>query len=339
MGNYGMGYYGKEEDQIDLPPGFRFHPTDEELISKYLRPKALDTSFTAIAIGEADFNKSEPWELPNLAKMGENEWYFFTLRDRKYPTGMRTNRATGAGYWKATGKDKEIHKGRTLVGMKKTLVFYNGRAPKGEKSNWIMHEYRLEGKLSPHKLPSSKNEWVICRIFYKVTGGKRNLWVGGQMDSGRPEYNSFNIPTLVETSPYTEQTELNAQNSDHVSCFSSPMNNLSTITYSDPNPNFGVFETPIIPQGYYPVVNEAPYPVYPTELNPFKGNSQYSFGVNYPNPNMAVSLSQDTVVSNDLNAEISSVVTNYDVGVGPSYDQGDPSTSGGPVDLDSIWNY
>lgn len=82
------------------------------------------------------------------ASMGEKEWYFFSLRDRKYPTGLRTNRATEAGYWKTTGKDKEIYGGGVLVGMKKTLVFYRGRAPKGEKTNWVMHEYRLETKLA-----------------------------------------------------------------------------------------------------------------------------------------------------------------------------------------------
>lgn len=85
-----------------------------------------------------------------MAKMGEREWYLFSLRDRKYPTGLRTNRATGAGYWKATGKDKEVYSASSgaLLGMKKTLVFYKGRAPRGEKTKWVMHEYRLDGDFS-----------------------------------------------------------------------------------------------------------------------------------------------------------------------------------------------
>ncbi|KAK3197954.1 hypothetical protein Dsin_021369 [Dipteronia sinensis] len=167
----------KVEELIDLPPGFRFHPTDEEIITYYLTQKVMNSSFDACAVGEVDLNKCEPWDLPKKAKMGEKEWYFFCNRDRKYPTGMRTNRATEAGYWKATGKDKEIFKGKNcLVGMKKTLVFYTGRAPKGEKTNWVMHEYRLEGKFSYYNLPAkaSKEEWVVCRVFHKSTGMKKN---------------------------------------------------------------------------------------------------------------------------------------------------------------------
>lgn len=83
-------------------------------------------------------------ELCKIGTEDQNEWYFFSHKDKKYPTGTRTNRATKAGFWKATGRDKAIYIRHNLVGMRKTLVFYKGRAPNGQKSDWIMHEYRLE---------------------------------------------------------------------------------------------------------------------------------------------------------------------------------------------------
>lgn len=55
----------EDEEQIDMPPGFRFHPTDEELISHYLQPKVFNALFSATAIGEVDLNKIEPWDLPS----------------------------------------------------------------------------------------------------------------------------------------------------------------------------------------------------------------------------------------------------------------------------------
>ncbi|GJW43252.1 no apical meristem protein [Tanacetum coccineum] len=187
---------------VGLPPGFRFHPTDEEIVTHYLTPKVVNRRFSASAIGEVDLNKCEPWDLPEKAKMGEKEWFFFCQRDRKYPTGMRTNRATDSGYWKATGKDKEIHKkGKTgkLVGMKKTLVFYKGRAPKGEKTNWVMHEFRLEGDFSYYNMSrASKDEWVVCRIVQKSnTEIKRNL----NGDVGMSRMNSF-VDELLDTPPW-----------------------------------------------------------------------------------------------------------------------------------------
>ncbi|KAF4394064.1 hypothetical protein G4B88_026033 [Cannabis sativa] len=135
-----------QEQHPKLPPGFRFHPTDEELVVHYLKRKAASAPLPVTIIAEIDLYKFDPWELPSKASFGEQEWYFFSPRDRKYPNGARPNRAATSGYWKATGTDKPIMSSNGChekVGVKKALVFYGGKPPKGVKTNWIMHEYRL----------------------------------------------------------------------------------------------------------------------------------------------------------------------------------------------------
>ncbi|XVE70317.1 hypothetical protein DITRI_Ditri10aG0062700 [Diplodiscus trichospermus] len=152
-----------------VPPGFRFHPTDEELLHYYLKKKVSFQKFDMEVIREVDLNKMEPWELQERCRIGstpQNEWYFFSHKDRKYPTGSRTNRATNAGFWKATGRDKCIRNTYKKIGMRKTLVFYRGRAPHGQKTDWIMHEYRLEDSDDPQGNPG-EDGWVICRVFKK----------------------------------------------------------------------------------------------------------------------------------------------------------------------------
>ncbi|KAM7259407.1 hypothetical protein ACFE04_015148 [Oxalis oulophora] len=132
----------KRGGELELPPGFRFHPTDDELVDHYLIRKCTSQPVPVPIIAELDLYKFDPWQLPERALYGEKEWYFFSPRDRKYPNGSRPNRSAGSGYWKATGADKPIGKLKPL-GIKKSLVFYAGKAPKGVKTNWIMHEYRL----------------------------------------------------------------------------------------------------------------------------------------------------------------------------------------------------
>ncbi|KAK9129189.1 hypothetical protein Sjap_009676 [Stephania japonica] len=190
-----------------LPPGYRFHPTDEELVAFYLASKVFNGNFCGVQIAEIDLNRCEPWELPDIGKIGKREWYFFSSRDRKYPTGLRTNRATEAGYWKATGKDKEVYSSTSncssnasqqqLIGMKKTLVFYKGRAPRGVKTRWVMHEYRLVGHLA--SLRTSKEEWVICRIHHKA--GAEKIRTNPLLMSQLQTYPSLSINNMITLPP------------------------------------------------------------------------------------------------------------------------------------------
>nr|CAB3492737.1 unnamed protein product [Digitaria exilis] len=162
------------EAELNLPPGFRFHPTDDELVEHYLCRKAAGQRLPVPIIAEVDLYKFDPWDLPERALFGAREWYFFTPRDRKYPNGSRPNRAAGNGYWKATGADKPVApRGRTL-GIKKALVFYAGKAPRGVKTDWIMHEYRLAdaGRAAAAKKGSLRlDDWVLCRLY-----NKKNEW-------------------------------------------------------------------------------------------------------------------------------------------------------------------
>ncbi|KAK1259566.1 NAC transcription factor NAM-B2 [Acorus gramineus] len=161
-----------------LPPGFRFHPTDEELVVHYLRRKALSCPLPASVIPEIKLFAFDPWDLPDgfgmlfiifyfLVLGGlEEERYFFCEREAKYRNRSRSNRVTASGYWKATGRDRKVvaSRGDHVVGTKKSLVFYRGKGPNASRTEWIMHEYRLATYASKMNI---EDNWVLCRVFLK----------------------------------------------------------------------------------------------------------------------------------------------------------------------------
>ncbi|KAL6651703.1 hypothetical protein ACP70R_010628 [Stipagrostis hirtigluma subsp. patula] len=167
-----------------LPPGYRFHPTDVELTLFYLKRKLLGKHLPCNTITEIDLYKYSPWDLPGTGKasLESNDLalYFFCSRDRKYSCGLRTNRSTGVGYWKATGKERHVMFNSRTVGMRRTLVFHLAKAQRGprtdwqrgDRTNWVMHEYRLEDEelaASGVKLDAC----VLCKIFQKRGPGPK----------------------------------------------------------------------------------------------------------------------------------------------------------------------
>ncbi|KAK4791822.1 hypothetical protein SAY86_032235 [Trapa natans] len=172
-----------EDENMDevMLPGFRFHPTDEELVGFYLKKKIQKQPLFVELIRQLDIYKYDPWDLPKMASnTGEKEWYFYCPRDRKYRNSARPNRVTGSGFWKATGTDRPIYSSEEnkCIGLKKSLVFYRGRAAKGVKTEWMMHEFRLPNFHNPHHIspncladvvvPVAHDSWAICRIFKKM---------------------------------------------------------------------------------------------------------------------------------------------------------------------------
>ncbi|KAJ6435509.1 hypothetical protein OIU84_000660 [Salix udensis] len=165
------GQFAERDQEDKYPPGYRFKPKDQELILYYLLNKIKNRPLPSNGIHEVTLYKYNPETLTgNYEPYGEKEWYFLTPRDRKYPKGDRPNRAAGDGYWKATGADKDVTYARQVIGSKKTLVFYRGKAPVGVKTNWIMHEYRAsnsDGAPQRAKNTMRLDDWVLCRIHNK----------------------------------------------------------------------------------------------------------------------------------------------------------------------------
>lgn len=82
---------------------------------------------------------------------GDLKWYFFCPREKKYPKGGKANRSTECGYWKTTGRDRDVSYNDEVTGKIRTLIYHYGKIPRGDRTDWVIHEYRLEDKVLAQK--------------------------------------------------------------------------------------------------------------------------------------------------------------------------------------------
>ncbi|KAI5346003.1 hypothetical protein L3X38_013882 [Prunus dulcis] len=156
-----------EEGDLSLPVGFRFRPTDEELVDYYLKNKVQGMDFHAEGIiDEIDILKFEPWDLvaKSLMKPDDENGFFFSQPE--YTQKKHTKRSTEVGFWKITGREHEIRtrdRRRTVIGKKRILTFYIGHGRKSDKTNWVMHEYYI-----PQAHPNAnQRDFVLCHCHLK----------------------------------------------------------------------------------------------------------------------------------------------------------------------------
>ncbi|KAJ4728730.1 NAC domain containing protein [Melia azedarach] len=294
-----------------LPPGFRFHPTDEELVGYYLKRKVEGLEIELEVIPVVDLYKFDPWELPEKSFLPKRdmEWFFFCPRDRKYPNGSRTNRATKAGYWKATGKDRKVVcQSTTATGYRKTLVFYRGRAPLGDRTDWVMHEYRLCDD-SSHGSPNFKGAFALCRVVKRnEQTQKTSKRVGSSSSMG--DFTS----RRVSNEPLSISSDMSSQSSClyNESRYSSPMTSpypyeVSTIPESEPAPmetntaNLWVSPDLILdsskdyPQPHEAVSEYLPQYEFPSSTTPWQpfDHREFSPSSSYSNFNGDIELAED----------------------------------------------
>uniref|UniRef100_A0A164VT84 NAC domain-containing protein n=1 Tax=Daucus carota subsp. sativus TaxID=79200 RepID=A0A164VT84_DAUCS len=122
---------GRNGEELQLPVGFRFRPTDEELILYYLMPKAQSLPLPAAFIPQIDeIFQSHPSHLPGDV---EQRRYYFCKRSWDYSKTCRSRInyiSNESSYWKQAGKERAIsvdvaHRRSIVVGTKKLFDFDN----------------------------------------------------------------------------------------------------------------------------------------------------------------------------------------------------------------------
>ncbi|KAI3768824.1 hypothetical protein L2E82_19659 [Cichorium intybus] len=139
---------------IQMPIGYRFRPTDEEIIIHYLRPKVFSLPLPAPAILHAHhLFLHHPSRLPGDHK---EKRYFFCKTSSHRPF------SNPAGYWKPVINSEKFILAPGCnhpIGFKKRFVFYQVSDHRRSRTPWILHQFRL---LYP--LPMKMEEWTVCSI-------------------------------------------------------------------------------------------------------------------------------------------------------------------------------
>lgn len=207
-------------------------------------------------------------------------------------------------------------------------------------------------------------------MFQKNSAGKKTHISGlARLGSFENELCPPDIPPLMDSSPYTGKTRLLTE-SAYVPCFSNPIDVQRNQQQSIDDFNNNLFAVSSNPVDVFQRFSSNPEDVfqriplantfYSAQAVPFSANLQYPGSVliqdhsilralienqgsnlkqNFKTERDMFSGSQETGLSTDMNTEISSVISNLEMGKRGFDPQEAPSSLAGPVDLDCLWNF
>ncbi|KAM0979899.1 hypothetical protein ACFX13_015958 [Malus domestica] len=163
-----------------LPVGFRFMPTDEELVTHYLMNKVLYRPVPAAQeireIDAARFYSNHPKNLVTFS-CGEREWFFFIHQgESSYASQTRSSIrvvGNGLGFWKPKyGSETPIcDDDGHFFASKISLTYFSGRsASHAKRTHWKMVEYYLHEhdhveSNTEEKYQVRRREWVLSRMI------------------------------------------------------------------------------------------------------------------------------------------------------------------------------
>ncbi|TVU15326.1 hypothetical protein EJB05_38842, partial [Eragrostis curvula] len=155
-------------------PGFRFLPTDLEIVLHYLKHRILNLELpehNAVRDG-LDVHRTDADEITLDINDGGKErlGFFFVHKDQAYTNGCWY--PTPGGYWKLRrGQPAAIRHGGRVVAFKTSMDYVRGRAPHGRRTPWSMSEYALNAR--HHDLRNlaqpTMNSFVVCKVWKRTS--------------------------------------------------------------------------------------------------------------------------------------------------------------------------
>jgi len=191
-----------------LPVGFRFRPSDEELVRDYLLKKVMGEELPWDGIGECDlYGEKPPWEICGDQE-GEKVYFFAKLRKL---SKSRVARTAGSGVWHENSSHNIYDEEGDVIGARKLFCFKVKDGSTMKRSDWIMHEFSLVGE---HEQSAN---WVLCTLQKK--GSESRIGIKRRCEDGSQQRKRVCCEIVQSDGPQAKYGTPDADSETHMEFF------------------------------------------------------------------------------------------------------------------------